>query len=216
MTIEVKICGVNSPEAARAVAESRADLAGFVFFPKSPRHVTPQQAAQIAAGLPGHIIKVALFVDPDDETIANTLSLFPFDMIQLHGSESRERVAAAKSRFGRPVIKAVKLAQSSDLAEAVQFERVADRLLFDAKAPPTLKNALPGGNALAFDWELLRGFSAPVSWMLSGGLNPENVAEAIQTSGAHSVDVSSGVEDRPGHKDPQRIARFVAAAKATR
>ena len=137
-------------------------------------------------------------------------------MIQLHGNESSERVAAVKSRFGRPVIKAVKLARQSDLAEAVQFEGIADRLLFDAKPPRTMKGALPGGNALAFDWELLAGYSRPVSWMLSGGLTPENVAEAIQTSGARSVDVSSGVEDRRGHKDPQRIARFVAAAKAIR
>ena len=216
MTVEVKICGVNSREAARAVTEARADLAGFVFYSKSPRFVTPQQAAQIAAELPDPIVKVALFVDPDDETIGQTLGLFPFDMIQLHGSETRERVAAVKSRFRRPVIKAVKLALQSDLAEAVPFEGIADRLLFDAKPPPNLKGALPGGNALAFDWELLRGFSRPVSWMLSGGLNPENVAEAIQTSGARSVDVSSGVEDRPGHKDPQRIARFVAAAKVLR
>ncbi|HLF58258.1 MAG TPA: phosphoribosylanthranilate isomerase [Alphaproteobacteria bacterium] len=213
MTIEVKICGINSPAAARAAAEAGADLIGFVFYPPSPRFVSPDEAARIAAVVPLRVKKVGLFVDADDETIAGTLSKVSLDMLQLHGNESPERTAEIKSRFGLPVIKAVKLAQAADLAQARSYAAAADRLLFDAKPPAAMAQALPGGNALAFDWELLRGFSSARPWMLSGGLTPENVHQALDISGATAVDVSSGVEDRPGHKDPARIARFIAAAR---
>ena len=208
--IEVKICGINSSEAARSAAKSGADFAGFVFYADSPRVVTPEQAAAIAGSLPPHVKKVALFVDADDATIANVLSKLRFNMLQLHGSETPQRVADIKERFGLPVMKAFKIASASDLRMAKQY-KAPDRLLFDAKPP---EGARPGGNALAFDWELLRGFTSDKPWMLSGGLTPENVGEAIRITGAKGVDVSSGVEDRPGHKDPLLIARFIAAARA--
>jgi len=213
MAVEVKICGINSDAAARAAGAGRADYVGFVFFPASPRHVTPEQAAEIARALPARVKKVGLFVDADDKTIAAALAKVSLDMLQLHGSETPERVAAIKARFGLPVMKAVKLAEAADLGEARRFFAAADVLLFDAKPPASMTAALPGGNALAFDWELLRGFASPLPWMLSGGLTPENVREAVMISGARAVDVSSGVEDRPGHKDPARIAGFLRAAK---
>jgi len=208
--IEVKICGINSSEAARAAAKSGADFAGFVFYADSPRAVTPEQAAAIAGSLPPHVKKVALFVDADDAAIAAVLAKLRFNMLQLHGNETPQRVADIKERFGLPVMKAFKIAAASDLRTAKQYKS-PDRLLFDAKPP---EGTRPGGNALAFDWELLRGFTSDKPWMLSGGLTPENVGEAIRISGAKGVDVSSGVEDRPGHKDPLLIARFIAAARA--
>jgi phosphoribosylanthranilate isomerase len=211
MGIEIKICGINSPEAAQAAAG--ADFAGFVFYAPSPRHVSPAQAAALAAELPARIKTVGLFVDADDETIAAVLRAVRLDMLQLHGNETPERAAALKAKFGLPVMKAVKLAAPGDLADAGPFAEVCDRILFDAKPPADMTGALPGGNVLAFDWELLRGFAAAKPWMLSGGLTPENVAEAVRVSGARGVDVSSGVEDRRGHKDPERIRRFIAAAR---
>ncbi len=213
MAVEIKICGINSSEAAKAAARAGADLVGFVFYADSPRNVTPEQAAAIAGSLPSRVKKVALFVDADDATIAGALAKVRFDMLQLHGNETPQRVAAIKQRFGLPVMKAFKLASTSDLAAAAQY-KAADRLLFDAKPPPGMKGALPGGNALTFDWKLLRGFRSPKPWMLSGGLTPENVGEALRIAGAPGLDVSSGVEDRPGHKDPARIARFIAAVRS--
>lgn len=209
--IEVKICGINSPEAARATAG--ADFIGFVFYEPSPRYVTPERAAELAAELPPGIKKVGLFVDPTDAEIAAALDAVALDMLQLHGSETPERIAAIKARFKLPVMKAVKLAAREDLGAARDMETLADRILFDAKPPAGVTGALPGGNARAFDWMLLKGYSALVPWMLSGGLTPENVADAVATSGARGVDVSSGVEDKRGHKDPELIRRFIAAAK---
>jgi phosphoribosylanthranilate isomerase len=213
MAVAVKICGINSTEAARAAEAAGADLTGFVFYPRSPRNVSPEQAREIAKALSERVMRVALFVDAGDEAIASVLDVVKFDMLQLHGGETPTRVTEIRERFGLPVMKAVKLAGPEDLAGAKAYFGAANRILFDAKPPAAMTHALPGGNALAFDWELLRGFEAPKPWMLSGGLNPENVAEAIRVSGARAVDVSSGVEDRPGHKDPGLIARFVRAAK---
>lgn len=213
MALEVKICGINSFAAARAAAEGGADLVGLVFYPPSPRNLTMAQAAEIAAAIPEeHISKVGVLVDPDDLTIEDILTHVDLDMLQLHGQESPERVVEVSTRFGLPVMKAVKLALEADLRAAHGFAAVADRLLFDAKPPDGLEGRLPGGNALVFDWTLLKGREWPVPWMLSGGLNSGNLAEAVQASGARAVDVSSGVEDRPGHKDPTRIKAFLAAA----
>ena len=214
MEPEVKICGINSPEAAEAAAG--ADYAGFVFYAPSPRHLTPAQAAKLASLLPAGVKKVGLFVDAGDAKIEAVLDSVKLDMLQLHGEETPERIAAIKARFKLPVMKAVKLAGAGDLAAAKDYANVCDRILFDAKPPEDMTGALPGGNALAFDWELLRGYSGGRPWMLSGGLTPENVAEALAVSGARGVDVSSGVEDRRGHKDPARIRRFIAAARAVR
>jgi phosphoribosylanthranilate isomerase len=213
MAVEVKICGINSFAAARAAAEGGADLIGLVFYPPSPRNLTMAEAAEIAAAIPEeHISKVGVLVDPDDRTIEGILSHVDLDMLQLHGRETPERVVEVSTHFGLPVMKAVKLALESDLRAAHAFAAVADRLLFDAKPPDGLEGKLPGGNALAFDWTLLKGREWPVPWMLSGGLNAGNLAEAVKVSGARGVDVSSGVEDRPGHKDPARIKAFLAAA----
>ena len=213
MAVSVKICGINSPEALRAAAEAGAGLIGLVFYPPSPRYVTVEQAAALAALVPEGVLKVGLFVDADDAAIARVLERVPLDMLQLHGRESPERVREVRERFGLPVMKAIPVASPQDVETAREFEGAADRLLFDAKPPKTMEGALPGGNALRFDWELLRGRRWKIAWMLSGGLLASNLADAVGITGAPAVDVSSGVEDRPGHKDPARIRAFLAAAK---
>jgi len=214
MSIEVKICGINAPAALAAAAEGGADYIGFVFYPASPRAVTPAVAASLAAAAPARLRKVALSVDADDALLREILETAPIDLLQLHGRESVERVAEIRARFGVPVMKVLKIAGAEDVAAAAAYEPVADRLLFDAKPPKDMAGALPGGNALAFDWQLLAGRSWSLPWMLSGGLTAENVAEALRISGARAVDVSSGVEDRPGVKNPDKIRAFIAAAKA--
>ncbi|MFQ5467177.1 MAG: phosphoribosylanthranilate isomerase [Kiloniellaceae bacterium] len=213
MTIEVKICGVNTLEAAHAAVGAGADYIGLVFYPPSPRAVTPAEAGAIARALPAGVRKVGLFVDAGDALIAEALGAVGLDLLQFHGSEAPARVAQVRARFGVPVMKAIKVAGASDVAGADAYLKVADRLLFDAKAPEDMPGALPGGNALAFDWRLLAGRSWPLPWMLSGGLDPANVAEAARVCGAPAVDVSSGVEDRPGVKNLGKIRAFVAAAK---
>jgi phosphoribosylanthranilate isomerase len=211
--VQVKICGVNSPDAAKAATDNGADFIGLVFYPPSPRAVTPERARELAALAGAQVKKVGLFVDPDDLLLERTLFAAKLDMLQLHGRETPARAAEIRKRFGLPVVKAIKVAAAGDLDAAQAFETVSDWLLFDGVPPKDKKNALPGGNAAPFDWTLLRGrrFSRP--WMLSGGLDPSNVAEAIRVSGAPCVDVSSGVETHPGLKDPARIAAFIRAAK---
>jgi len=215
VSTEVKICGVNAPAALAAAVEGGADYVGFVFYPRSPRAVTPRAAQALAAQTPARVTKVGLAVDLDDAELAAILEAVPLDLWQLHGGESPARVARIKERFGLPVMKVVKIAGPADVAAAEAYLRVADRLLFDAKPPKEMTGALPGGNALAFDWQLLAGKSWPLPWMLSGGLDPGNVAEAARISGARAVDVSSGVEDRPGLKNPDKIRAFLAAAKGS-
>ncbi len=215
MSIEVKICGVNTPEALAAAVEGGADYVGFAFYLRSPRYVTPAAAHELAAQAPARVVKVGLAVDLDDAALAAILEAVPLDLWQLHGGESQARVAQIKERFGLPVMKVVRIAGPADVTAAEAYLRVADRLLFDAKPPKEMTDALPGGNALAFDWQLLAGRSWPVPWMLSGGLDPENVAEAIRVSGARTVDVSSGIEDRPGLKNPDKIRAFLAAAQGS-
>ena len=211
MTVEAKICGINAPEAMRAAVDGGAAYVGLVFYPPSPRYVTPKEAAALAALAPAEVVKVGLFVDIGDELLAGILSQVPLDVLQLHGAETPERVRDIKAATGLPVIKAIKIAASDDVAAAKSYVGVADRLLFDAKAPPDLEGALPGGNALRFDWQLLGGRTWPCRWMLSGGLDAGNVAEAVAVSGAPAVDVSSGVEQSPGVKSTRRIAAFLAA-----
>ena len=209
--IRVKICGLKSPQDVRAAAESGAAYVGFVFFPKSPRNISVEEAARIALEVPVGLCKVALTVNADDAMLDALTSAVPLDMLQLHGSESPERVAAVKARYGLPVMKAIGVADAGDLAQIDLYAQVSDQLLIDAKPP---KGAdLPGGNGLAFDWRLLAGrkyWQCP--WMLAGGLTPDNVAEAIRMTGARQVDVSSGVESAPGQKDADLVTRFTAAA----
>ena len=214
MSIEVKICGVNSPAALGAAVTGGADYVGFNFYPPSPRYVTPGAAREIAAAAPESLTKVGVVVDLDDAALAAILEGAPLDMLQLHGRESPERVAEIRARFALPVMKAVKIAGADDVAAARAYCAVAERLLFDAKPPKDMAGALPGGNALALDWQLLAGTAWPIPWMLSGGLDADNLAEAVRVSGARALDVSSGVEDRPGVKNPDKIRAFLSAAKA--
>ncbi|MCU0986053.1 MAG: phosphoribosylanthranilate isomerase [Acetobacteraceae bacterium] len=216
MSITVKICGINDAAGFDAAAEAGADMVGFVFFPASPRAVTLEAAAALSARRQGGPLRVGLFVDADDATLAATLAALTLDMLQLHGEEGPDRVASIRARFGVAVMKAVGVATRAEVAEATaRFAPVADRLLFDAKPPPAgTPGALPGGNAAAFDWSIMQGAAVPVPWLLAGGLTPGNVAEAISTAAAPGVDVSSGVERARGVKDPALIRAFVTAAKA--
>jgi phosphoribosylanthranilate isomerase len=213
MAIEVKICGINSAEALAAAIDGGAALVGFVFYRKSPRFLTHEAAAALARTVPASVQRVGLIVDLDNEAIASLLAAVPLDMLQLHGSEDPARVAAIRARFRKPVMKAIPLARAEDLAVADAYLPVADRLLFDAKPPASMKGAMPGGNALSFDWRLLQGHQWPKPWMLAGGLNLENLAEAVGISGARRIDVSSGVEDRPGLKSPAKIKALLALAQ---
>lgn len=206
----VKICGLRDNANIRAAAQAGARYVGFVFFPKSPRHIEIQDAASLAASVPMGVCKVALTVNADDAMLDALTQAVPLDMLQLHGSESPERVAQVKARYGLPVMKAVGVADRTDLAQLDLYAGVADQLLVDAKPP---KGAdLPGGNGLAFDWQLLAGRVWRSPWMLAGGLTPDNVAEAIKRTGARQVDVSSGVESEAGVKDPDLIRALVQAA----
>jgi phosphoribosylanthranilate isomerase len=211
MTIAVKICGLTSAEAVDAAADAGAAFGGLVFHRRSPRFVPPEAAKVLAGRVRGRLQMVALVADlGDDELEAIVRDVRP-DFLQLHGAEDVARTAAVRARFNLPVIKALAVAESADLAVAAEFEKVADMLLFDARAPEGAERR--GGHGAAFDWKLLagRGFAKP--WFLAGGLTPDNVARAIQLSGAARVDVSSGVESAPGVKDAARIAAFIAATR---
>ncbi len=205
-----KVCGLSTPESVAAAAKAGAAYVGFVFFAKSPRNVTIEQARALALDVPVGLCKVALTVNATDAELTDILDTVPIDMLQLHGNETPERVAEIKARFGLPVMKAVGVAGAEDLPAIAAYSRVADQLLIDAKPP---KGAdLPGGNGLAFDWRLIAGRKWAVPWMLAGGLTPENVAQAVHLTGATQVDVSSGVESAPGTKDNDKIAAFLRAA----
>ncbi|MDJ0950789.1 MAG: phosphoribosylanthranilate isomerase [Alphaproteobacteria bacterium] len=212
MTVQAKICGINSAAAMAAAVEGGAAFVGLVFYAPSPRYVTPEEAAELAASVPEGVIRTGLYVDAEDAVFEATAGPAGLGLLQLHGSESPDRVRALKATFGLPVMKAVKIAGPEDLAGAEPYIGVADRLLFDAKPPKEMVGALPGGNALAFDWELIAGRDWHCPWMLSGGLTAENLAEAVRITGAVAVDVSSGVEDAPGQKNPDKIRAFLAAA----
>lgn len=212
MSVQAKICGISEPVSLKAAVEGGARWVGFVFFPPSPRNVAPAMAGEMARLVPTGVRTVGLFVNPTDDVLDAVTGVVPLDLIQVHGKETPERVAAIKARFAIPVMKAFKVGAPEDLDDALTFAGAADRLLFDA--PPPAHSALPGGNGVAFDWTLLRGRSWPLPWMLSGGLTPANVAEAVRTTGATAVDVSSGVEDAPGHKNPARIRAFLDTVAA--
>lgn len=210
MSVAVKICGIKTADAIDAAAG--AAFVGFNFFARSPRYVEPDTAKVLATALPSAVRRVAVVVDPDDALLATLVATLAPEFVQLHGRETPARAAEIRARFGLGIIKALAVAEPSDLAAADEFAPVADWLLFDAK-PPQRPDALPGGNAVSFDWAMLQGRHFALPWMLSGGLDPANVAEAIAISGARAVDVSSGVESAPGRKDPARIAAFLRAAR---
>ncbi len=210
MDVRVKICGLREVAHVEAAVKAGATYLGFNFFPKSPRSVTPDQAAALADAVPPGVAKVGLAVDMDDAGLDAIVARVPLDMLQLHGSETPERVSEVRARYGLPVMKVIGIATPDDLTKLAEYGRVADQLMVDAKAPKGA--ALPGGNGLPFDWRLVAGRRWPVPWMLAGGLTPENVAEAIRLTGARQVDVSSGVESAPGVKDDSLIRAFIAAA----
>jgi len=211
MPLLIKICGLNTPESVDAALEAGADAVGFVFFPPSPRHLGFEAARALGGRVRERALKVALAVNASDEWLAAVIEALRPDMLQLHGKETRDRVVMVRTRFGLPVIKALPIAERADLAPVRQYASVADRLLFDARAPRTATR--PGGLGKSFDWRLLEGVDPGVPFLLSGGLDAGNVAEAVRITNAPGVDVSSGVERVPGEKDPEKIRAFVRAAR---
>ncbi|WP_425099577.1 phosphoribosylanthranilate isomerase [Tropicibacter sp. S64] len=212
--VRVKICGITREADVEACAEAGVAYIGLNFFPKSPRSVTPARARDLAACAPVGMAKVVLVVDPDDALLDEITNVVPLDMIQLHGAESPDRVAAVRARYGLPVMKALGIGTAEDLPKIDAYAGVADQLLIDTKAP---KGAvLPGGNGLPFDWRLIAGRRWARPWMLAGGLTVDNVATAIGMTGARQVDLASAVEIAPGIKDAALIRRFVAAAQGAK
>ncbi len=210
--IRVKICGLRDATAMQAALDAGAAYVGFVFFPKSPRSISVSDATVLAAKVPVGVAKVALVVDPDDTQLDEITNHVPIDMIQLHGSETPERIAAIQARYGLPVMKAIGVADATDVAQIDTYARVADQILIDAKPPKDADR--PGGNGARFDWNLIAGRRWPVPWMLAGGLTPENVAEAVRVTGARQLDLSSAVESALGKKDPALIKAFTDAVRA--
>lgn len=211
MALTVKICGLKTPEALEVALESGADLAGFVFFPPSPRNLGLEAAKLLGAQVRGRAGKVALTVDANDETLLGIVEALKPDMLQLHGKETPERVATVRSRFGLPVMKALPISERSDLSPLREFANVADRLLFDARPPQDATR--PGGLGRTFDWTLLKAIDPKINFMLGGGLDASNVAQALAITNAPGVDVSSGVERAPGEKDLDKIRAFIRAAR---
>jgi phosphoribosylanthranilate isomerase len=208
----IKICGLRTPESLDVSLHAGADMVGFVFFPPSPRHVDFAVARALGARVKGRALKVALSVDADDEWLAASIEALEPNLLQLHGKETPKRVLAVKSRFRLPVMKAIAVETTADLACVPEYAEVADRLIFDARAPRDATR--PGGLGKPFDWRLLKNLDPRVPFMLSGGLNPDNVADAIEMTRAGGVDVSSGVERSPGDKEPDLIRRFIRAARS--
>jgi phosphoribosylanthranilate isomerase len=213
MSVLVKICGLSTPETLDVALDSGADMVGFVFFPASPRNISFEVARSLGPRVNGRAKKVALIVDADDALLEQIVAALKPDMLQLHGHETPQRVAAIRESFGLPVMKVLPIETKADLAAITPYVNVADRLLFDALPPRDATR--PGGLGRPFDWHLLEGLDLPVPFMLSGGLDPVNVAEALRITRAPGVDVSSGVESAPGVKDPEKIRAFIRAARAS-
>jgi phosphoribosylanthranilate isomerase len=210
MTVEAKICGLSTPETLEAAVRFGARFVGFVTFPKSPRHISTETMRALGALVPKTVTRVGLFVDPDDALLDDRLATGALDLLQLHGGETPERMAAIRQRTGKPVMKVIKVGAAGDVERGVAaYAGVVDRLMFD-----TAEGTLPGGNAKAFDWSFLTGRTVPVPWLLAGGLTPVNVAEAVRVTGASAVDVSSGVEESRGVKSAPLIRAFLDRVKA--
>ena len=211
MTVEAKICGLSTPETLDAAVAAGARFVGFVTYPRSPRHVASNDVLKaLGARVPKGVIRTGLFVDPDDTLLDERLATGAIDLLQLHGEETPERVAAIKARTAKAVMKVIKVAEASDIERGIAaYAGVADRLMFDVAG-----GTLPGGNATAFDWTFLSGRTVPLPWLLAGGLRPDNVAEAVRVTGAPTVDVSSGVESSRGVKSVELIRAFLDRVKA--
>ncbi|NVJ70157.1 MAG: phosphoribosylanthranilate isomerase [Alphaproteobacteria bacterium] len=214
MPVSVKICGITSPEHANVAAFYGARWLGFVFFDKSPRNLTLEQAAAMRRHLPRSTERVGLFVNASHDFIEDATDALDLDWLQLHGNETPQEALILKNRLGVSIIKAIGVSTEEDIAKADDFIGHADAMLFDAKPPKGADR--PGGNAISFPWNLLAGKQLPYPWLLAGGLTPENVKTAVQQSGAHALDVSSGVESAPGVKSGEKIEAFLSAAKAVR
>jgi phosphoribosylanthranilate isomerase len=213
MSLIVKICGLSTPETLDAALDAGADMVGFVFFPPSPRHIGLETARDLGKLAKGRALKVALTVDADDATLANIVEVLQPDILQLHGQETVARLRDIKQTFGLQVMKVVAVETASDLASLPGYAAVADRILFDARAPKEATR--PGGLGAVFDWHVLEKLDLKLPFMVSGGLDAGNVAEALHVTRAGGVDVSSGVERAPGVKDPDMIRAFIRAARAT-
>lgn len=213
MSLTVKICGLSTPETLDVALQAGADMVGFVFFPASPRHISLETARELGRQAKGRAVKVALTVDADDATLANIVETLRPDILQLHGGESVARLRDIKQAFGLPVMKAIPVERPEDLATLAGYAAVADRILFDARAPKGATR--PGGLGAVFDWHLLEKLDLRLPFMVSGGLNADNVADAVRITRAGGVDVSSSVERAPGVKDPELIRAFIRAARAT-
>lgn len=211
MPVTAKICGLSTPETLDTAIRGGASHVGFVFFPPSPRNLSRERAAQLAARVPGHVTRVGVFVDPDDALLEASIGTGQLQALQLHNT-SPGRVAAIRARTGLEIWAAVAVKTRADLDVVPGYAGAADRILYDAKTPPGA--AIPGGMGVRFDWSLLQGVRHPLPWALSGGLDPFNVAEAVATTGATMVDVSSGVESAPGIKDAGKIAAFLDTVKS--
>lgn len=209
--IEVKICGLKTPEAVETVLKNGASHIGFIFFPKSPRHVEPAQAAKLATAARGKAKIVAVTVNADDAQLDEIVAVLQPDILQLHGNETPERVSQVKQRYGLPVMKAFSIRENSDFDVVAPYQGIADRFLFDAKAPKG--SELPGGNGVSFDWNLLNARQDLGNYMLSGGLNAENINVALAKTGSFAIDISSGVESEPGKKDIKLIDAFFVAVR---
>jgi len=212
MSLIVKICGLSTPATLDVALEAGADMVGFVFFPPSPRHLDLAQARELGARVRGRAGKVALTVDADDATLGNIVETLRPDLLQLHGKESVARIRDIKQTFGLPVMKAIGVETAADLASLPGYAAVADRILFDARAPKDATR--PGGLGMPFDWHLLENLALGIPFMLSGGLNAANIEDAVRITRAGGVDVSSGVESAPGVKDADMIREFIRAARA--
>jgi phosphoribosylanthranilate isomerase len=214
MRLDIKICGLTTPEAAAAALAGGASHVGFIFFAKSPRNISAETAGELRRAATGKAKAVAVTVDASEDALDAIVSAMRPDMLQLHGHESPERVAAVKARYGLQVMKALSIREASDLAAIGPYRGIADRFLFDAKPP--VGSELPGGNGVAFDWRLLAGLDAKVDYMLSGGLNAANIGDALRLANAPGIDISSGVESAPGVKDVALIDSFFRAVRAAR
>ncbi|MDR6631816.1 phosphoribosylanthranilate isomerase [Phyllobacterium sp. 1468] len=214
MSLDIKICGLKTDEAVAAALDGGASYIGFIFFQKSPRYVDPGEAGRLRQAARGRATAVAVTVDPDDVTLDAIVAAMQPDMLQLHGNESVTRVAEIKARYGLPVMKAFALRERGDLEQLKPYTGVADRFLFDAKPPKG--SELPGGNGVSFDWQVLSELDASIDYMLSGGLNAGNVAEALRVTNAQGVDISSGVESAPGIKDVGLIRDFFRTVRAAK
>ena len=212
-SLNVKICGLNNKETIEFAVKAGASHLGFIFYPPSPRSLTPKEAGHITSTTPRHIKRVAVVVNARDDLIDDIIQNLSPDILQLHGSETTSRIHEIKEKFKLPIMKAIKVANFDDIKSSQKYHDNSDFLLFDAKPPMTSKNALPGGNGISFDWTLLKSVKIGKPWFLSGGIHIGNVHEAIKTTGNRSIDISSGVEDQPGVKSSQKIDMFMKSIR---